>query len=1343
MSQQWRWDIPRWEHIEKWDIPPRGLALTSLVVAPAVSHPPPATAPAVPVLASGQPVMDAFLGVPAPVQGSAGTRRIASIARTLPGGPFSSLSNHSGPRRAFPMASSNPLVDVDVVCWPECVDKRYDPPDHPTSPIKIKNSDIKKYALRLEECKLTFQVQVPGQGRTSPAEFSRQLQAHFTAHNLTMPPFPADYDAGAPDDLDGQLWVLLQCSKQRDIYTLSEHSSINDHNFGYQEFKKFTAKFANVLPNSGGRPWAIIGCRFGHPSGPIARFATPGAPPLSGLHPCYGLRVLGSLPTPQAAHRNDPEDVDCYDGYFPAPDMASLLSNLPNTRPQTPPSQATLTRRRSQKSPSAASPARRVDQEEPQPPEDTTPPPPPVRPPLVALVRGVDFLDGLKITSWQTSVANAVRPLPEHVPLVYIHGRTVHAVAQYSVDLLLHLENLKHDPSAVFVMHDPAIQDDGIISSRDHIQLQSFFLPVRTVAIGAREVTTPTGETEHVHVTTGVGPERAALREGCQVLASRYHYWQQAAGSHMFRPILTPVDDPIQERINTFRAHGTFLALHCYLLRQGPLPISIWVLRALVEGRQSMLIPKHILLHLDPGAYDILAPWYDFHQDTPVPLPSNASHPLRQFILEYMPDIQPNLIRNSRTHQEHEAWVISAFATILFGHPSPWTRPEFLALMDGFNIWLRRLQFAERSRMLPSISPSARASDKTTGYFVKLFKIRLEHYLSGVGHPLELRRDIVSDDEFTANRYNALLRANLVLVSGTDSDLLPIEDRWQIQISGPQCNCFRSRVKHLSWLVTAMPRRRRQGSRARSPAAHSPTRTVSPPRRNPSRARRNPRRPDSPISYAAHGAIEEVPDSEEEGEDVAHASSQQQEREPSVEILNSPPGGCTEEDDDDSTVLPDRGPPELTYRQRVDLLIAEIHRLQGPTASPVLSGPAAPLVPPAVRSEDEGDTPEGASMLESTSVEAPGDTAEGGVNAVLTKTMLTSSPVEGGRTFTQKLPTSIPPDSTLIERLSTGQLGRMLNGLDRTKFFVGTSDFPVDVTGDFMNYLYRFHDLGLNGSLGALETGEDAGLATITPVPYSPIRSTLLANLGMSDHTPVYTIYIYHQDASSALESGPPAALLLTPIIHSHLPETNPTPTLATSGPPAPNLPVAVPAIESEMYVDPAVAAYLRNRFATRLQSIVRAGNASGYGTGYRHCMQEKHFMASCNMLGLDLAQRRFAPIQVNNLAISYHDVVQTAGLNKKTFATARTAVGRAREARHRLGWYFSSQNVPAVPLGDDLEVRLERVNKILKAMLGESDIDDHFLSDETGSVEAEAIKPSFERLKADTSLVLQSLTMY
>ncbi|KAJ7893684.1 hypothetical protein B0H14DRAFT_3427337 [Mycena olivaceomarginata] len=140
----------------------------------------------------------------------------------------------AGPRRAYPASSSNPLVDVDVVCWPECVDKRYDPPGYPTPPIKIKNSHIKTYALRPEECKLTFQVQVPGQG----------------AHLLL---------SRSPDYLDGQLWMLLQCSKKGDVYTLSEQSSINDNNPGYQEFKKFIQKFANVLPNSGGRPWILVG----------------------------------------------------------------------------------------------------------------------------------------------------------------------------------------------------------------------------------------------------------------------------------------------------------------------------------------------------------------------------------------------------------------------------------------------------------------------------------------------------------------------------------------------------------------------------------------------------------------------------------------------------------------------------------------------------------------------------------------------------------------------------------------------------------------------------------------------------------------------------------------------------------------------------------------------------------------------------------------------------------------------------------------------------------------------------------------------------------------------------
>ncbi|KAF7371560.1 hypothetical protein MVEN_00011100 [Mycena venus] len=388
--------------------------------------------------------------------------------------------------------------------------------------------------------------------------------------------------------------------------------------------------------------------------------------------------------------------------------------------------------------------------------------------------------------------------------MLSIHAQTVHAAAECMVDLVVHAENQKRGPNAAFTMYNREIQARDIVDCSTRLTVESFFREMRLITIGIQE-----GSGRTHGVTHGAGPERATMRAACDVIASRHHYWQQATGSFMFRPVLTPVNTPIEERIHeeriqTFYAHGTFLALHCFLLKQGPLPISIWLLLALVNGRKAMIIPKHILMNLDPGAYDILAPWYDFHSDTPVPLPREATHPLRQFILERMPqEIQPNLIRNERTEEEHEAWVISAFASVLLGHHLPWAHPEFIALRDGFNICIKSIRFAQsirrqgalpflvaiynlRIKTVEDVAPHlhfeilTRSSDKTTPFFLKLFQLRVEHYLNGLGQPAALRGVQVSEEEYEEKRSDPLLRANLVLVSGSDSNLLPIEDNWKI-----------------------------------------------------------------------------------------------------------------------------------------------------------------------------------------------------------------------------------------------------------------------------------------------------------------------------------------------------------------------------------------------------------------------------------------------------------------------------------------------------------------------------------------------------------------------------------
>ncbi|KAJ6570006.1 hypothetical protein B0H10DRAFT_2444595 [Mycena sp. CBHHK59/15] len=782
--------------------------------------------PSTTLLGSLGPPLDAFRGVPAPLQGAAGTRRLASIGRTLPHGPFAAATaNHSGPRRNYPPATASvSLATVCVVCWPMTLPGDYKPPGYAAPQIKIKNTHSKRYAEHFIDSGLSFQLEVPQQGSASVAEFSRKTTEHLSSHNISFPPCPDDtVDDTFPGDLDAQMWVLLIPRIRKDVYNFEVHPTINDNLFGYAEFAKLNHKFVN--PKSTSIPWIFIAPRFGHMLGPVSSFSMPNSP-LNGCHPCFGLRMLDRLPPATRAGRNDPIDIDCYVGLCPsddtdqnssvlpylppAPDqIGTVLSYLPPGLPTStsappraitpPPPSQLLIRQRSPTSQNATASDRRVRQRQtdsPLPPpavpedEPSAPIPPPC-PPLIPLVLGVDVLESDVIEAWQQSIYDLAQPIMPTIRPVFIQGKTVRAVAACVLDLIIYIECRKYDADLDFKMEDQTLASD-ILTCTTSISLISFFLPLRMLEIrnGRRR-------------SGGFGPERAAMRDACLVLASRHNFWQPVPSSEMFRPVLNPTGMALPHRINTFRAHGTFLALHCFFLQHGPLPISIWVLLALIGGREAMLIPKHILLHMDPAAYDILAPWYDWHQDMPIPPIGQPSHPLRLFIYEHMVGIQPSIISDVRTKDEHDGWIISAFAALLLGHPDPWKHPEFIALKEGFNIGIKSMRFTDtiRSRgVLPflvaiydrrvktveDVSKHLhfdiinRASGSTTAYFAKLFELRVRRYIEAVGHPPQLRMLEVSDEEFIANRYSPLLRATLILVLGSDSDMCPTSDTWGI-----------------------------------------------------------------------------------------------------------------------------------------------------------------------------------------------------------------------------------------------------------------------------------------------------------------------------------------------------------------------------------------------------------------------------------------------------------------------------------------------------------------------------------------------------------------------------------
>ncbi|KAJ7723753.1 hypothetical protein DFH07DRAFT_783492 [Mycena maculata] len=184
----------------------------------APSAPPSVPGPlAPPFLGTLGPPVESFRGVPAPIQGSAGTRRMASANRSLPHGPFAAAgANHSGPRHNFP-SGAPPKATVYIMFWP--------------------NSDHGLY----------FSVQIPPAGPTSVAEFSRFVVGQLQARQFSLQQCPDGTLSGASsDDLDGQLWELLNRRPYGDVYTYSIHPSINDASFGFQEFKKIQ-KLKNPL----------------------------------------------------------------------------------------------------------------------------------------------------------------------------------------------------------------------------------------------------------------------------------------------------------------------------------------------------------------------------------------------------------------------------------------------------------------------------------------------------------------------------------------------------------------------------------------------------------------------------------------------------------------------------------------------------------------------------------------------------------------------------------------------------------------------------------------------------------------------------------------------------------------------------------------------------------------------------------------------------------------------------------------------------------------------------------------------------------------------------------------
>ncbi|KAF8173419.1 hypothetical protein K438DRAFT_1772222 [Mycena galopus ATCC 62051] len=798
----------------------------------------------------GGPRIPSWRGLPPVVAGNTGTRRISSAEHTLPQHSVSLTSPHRS-RNNFPSSlgsASAPAASASAGVFSGLVTEpgAHEHPEFPSDHLAFRNEDALDYLTRFNTHGLLIEVNVPRQGLVRPEAFTTQLTSALLVKGLVLPPSPRVLDANQAIQLHRQPFCVLTPTRRHLVFTFTTHPGININNFGIDEFRPLNKKVRNPMPVQGTPHPLIFLCpRYGNILGAISHSDFVGQPrPSTGLtlhHPCFGVRVLHNLH--YSGRRSEPE-AECYLDVCPEGAIATT-----QPRPVTPlptPTQSLVRPRESPASPdhrrlinSIQSPFQmgmipsvlQFAPESPSPRASTsintfsrTPGPsarvvstplaystftrpaiphqaPSVPVPEFHILKRTD-ISPLKpgphlarpkhIFMWQVGLRNqllgAVVPF---VPRSDFHAISIEAAAKGIWALLLYFEQ-RSGPDELFPL------PDGVLACTSSKTIESFFHSIRTFRIGVRQL--HNGNLGNIAI--GPGPERAVYRHAIATAVQNHHFWAPAASSGFFIPVFSIASVEIPERCQMFAAYGSLLALHCVILGQGPIPISIWLLLALVAGKEGMLIPPAVLLALDPEAFDALTPWLTLKRNDP--MPSNLMHPTCQFLLNVM-ERQPWEIASNRTALFHDGCTIAFMCQVLLGGNSFWDHPEFLALKRGFNITVGETSVVTRllkdrtaiamlacmyDRQVRNVddiidritcTTYIDSDDGTTPYFGALFRLLLIRYLAGPGHPPQACGTLVERDQWEKEEQNGVLRVGLLLEAATDTDLRPTSQSWSIK----------------------------------------------------------------------------------------------------------------------------------------------------------------------------------------------------------------------------------------------------------------------------------------------------------------------------------------------------------------------------------------------------------------------------------------------------------------------------------------------------------------------------------------------------------------------------------
>ncbi|KAJ7182539.1 hypothetical protein C8R43DRAFT_1116178 [Mycena crocata] len=755
----------------------------SQILLPEVQGLPSVSQPAVLDLGFSTPPINAFSGVNLSAQSTAGNapaashslinaQRTRSAINSLPQhqGPVANASqSYRGPHRPYPppflasgssvgMSGGSPFGAtpsstqmIAVLIWPFADEGDHAPAGFGTSPLKLPIDKLYDYITLFSQHGLFFHPTLPLTGLASPSDFTRQLQAHLTHHRLRLPSSPPITDA---TPFHEQPFVVLDPKKYSTTVTYKNYTTMSGNSFSLAEIKKLNRKLPDPDTDEGHRTAPLMA--IGAINKPTFKQQILPQHSRSLMHPCLPCRIVDLLTHYSGPHRPNPE---CMPGLCPddEPDPFASVADSQATpepgRPITPTNHAALIRQRSPTSQvwfslfcfttSAflimvqADPldVRRLPIDDiilphvaDWMPARTT------RPAVIALQPGVDVTHLSEVTSWKHHVRMLLGSLNGINAFSVRAEDTADAASTLLLLLLSHLQDYDEDPFSIFT------PPPNVSQCVTDISLSSFFLPFAHIRIGSA-----TGRSAQA---TGPGPQRATFRAAAALLASNTSHWMTVPESGFVVPKIGINPDTSLQR---------------------------------VRGKESMIIPANLLLYLDPGAYNVLEPWYNFHFDSPLPRLTNINNSLLHFLINIL-EMQPSDIEEDRTPEEHQSLLIMAFSRVLLGHSSPWTHPKFLALQRGFNITIGDVEFSKiiKHRFSPLAFLIALNTDSTTLYFAKLFEVFLQRYVHGCGHPSQLSGVEISEADIFASRNDPLLRANLLLGAAGDTDMCPMDDEWKI-----------------------------------------------------------------------------------------------------------------------------------------------------------------------------------------------------------------------------------------------------------------------------------------------------------------------------------------------------------------------------------------------------------------------------------------------------------------------------------------------------------------------------------------------------------------------------------